>query len=236
MSSNDGKLVLVVDDNDSIRSMIGDYLSDKGYSVAEAADGIQGLEMALSSQPGVIVLDVVMPGMDGFRVCQLLREKGITTPVIMLTERSGIDDKVVAFSNGVDDYMGKPFSPVELELRIEALLRRASSDDSQKLDERVITRGDMEVDLKRHRVKLGDREVNLTPIEFSILRFLASNPGHVYSRRDILTAIWETAYEGYKRNIDPHVNRLRTKIEENPKEPKYVLTVWGVGYKFNESL
>jgi DNA-binding response OmpR family regulator len=235
MSSNDGKLVLVVDDNDSIRSMVRDYLSGKGYAVVEAADGIQGLEMALSTQPGVIVLDVVMPGMDGFRVCQLLREKGMTTPVIMLTERTSIDDKVIGFSNGVDDYMGKPFSPVELELRIEALLRR-SLGDSQKTDERVITRGDMEVDLKRHRVTLGDREINLTPIEFSILSFLASNPGHVYSRRDILTAIWDTAYEGYKRNIDPHVNRLRTKIEENPKEPKYVLTVWGVGYKFNESL
>jgi DNA-binding response OmpR family regulator len=94
----------------------------------------------------------------------------------------------------------------------------------------------MELDLRRHKVKLGDREVTLTPIEFSILTFLASNPGHVYSRQDILTAIWDTAYEGYKRNIDPHVNRLRTKIEENPKDPKYVLTVWGIGYKFNEAL
>lgn len=235
MSNKNGKLVLVVDDSDSIRSMVNDSLSDKGYAVIEASNGVQGLEMALSKQPGVIVLDVVMPGMDGFKVCHSLREKGVTTPVIMLTERISIEDKVEGFSNGVDDYLGKPFDPIELEMRVHALWRRASA-GSNKAVESVITRGEMELDLKRHNVKLGGREVTLTPIEFSILRFLASNPGHVYSRQDILTAIWDTAYEGYKRNIDPHVNRLRTKIEENPKDPKYVLTVWGVGYKFNETL
>jgi DNA-binding response OmpR family regulator len=235
MSNENGKLVLVVDDNDSIRSMVKDSLSGKGYAVIEASNGLQGLEMALSKQPGVIVLDVVMPGMDGFKVCHLLREKGVTTPVIMLTERVGIEDKVEGFSKGVDDYLGKPFDPIELEVRVQALWRRASV-GSDKAVESIITRGEMELDLKRHSVKLGGREVTLTPIEFSILKFLASNPGHVYSRQDILTAIWDTAYEGYKRNIDPHVNRLRTKIEENPKDPKYVLTVWGVGYKFNEAL
>ena len=235
MSNRNGKLVLVVDDNDSIRSMVKHSLSDKGYAVIEASNGVQGLEMALSKQPGVIVLDVVMPGMDGFRVCHLLREKGVTTPVIMLTERISIEDKVEGFSKGVDDYLGKPFDPIELEVRVQALWRRASA-DSNKAVESIISRGDLELDLRRHRVKLAGREVTLTPIEFSILKFLASNPGHVYSRQDILTAIWDTAYEGYKRNIDPHVNRLRTKIEENPKDPKYVLTVWGVGYKFNEAL
>ena len=215
--------------------MVKECLSDKGYTVIEAANGVQGLEMALSRQPGVIVLDVVMPGMDGFKVCHLLRDKGVSTPVIMLTERISIEDKVEGFSNGVDDYLGKPFDPIELEVRVRALWRRASA-DSSKPAESIITRGEMELDLRRHQVKLGDREVTLTPIEFSILTFLASNPGHVYSRQDILTAIWDTAYEGYKRNIDPHVNRLRTKIEENPKDPKYVLTVWGIGYKFNEAL
>lgn len=235
MSNRNGKLVLVVDDNDSIRSMVKDSLSDKGYAVIEASNGVQGLEMALSKQPGVIVLDVVMPGMDGFKVCHMLREKGVTTPVIMLTERISIEDKVEGFSKGVDDYLGKPFDLIELEVRVQALWRRASAGSNQAV-ESIIRQGEMELDLKRHRVKLGGREVTLTPIEFSILEFLASNPGHVYSRQDILTAIWDTAYEGYKRNIDPHVNRLRTKIEENPKDPKYVLTVWGVGYKFNEAL
>ena len=234
MSNNNGKLVLIVDDNDSIRSAVRDYLSSRGYAVLEAADGIRGLTIALSEHPGVIVLDVVMPGMDGFNVCRSLREKGINTPVIMLTERTSIEDKVSGFSQGVDDYLGKPFNPVELELRIEALFRRSAI--PVKASEGLITRGDLGIDTVRHRVTLGDREVVLTPMEFSILKFLALNPGHVHSRQDILAAIWDTAYEGYKRNIDPHVNRLRTKIEEDPKNPKYVLTVWGVGYKFNESL
>ena len=235
MLSNNGKSILVVDDNDSIRSMVRNYLGKKGYAVIEASDGVQGLEKGLSLKSGVIVLDVMMPGMDGFKVCHLLREKGVTIPIIMLTERTRIEDKVAGFTEGADDYLGKPFDPVELELRIQALLRR-EPDSSQTTSDSVIRRGDLELDLKRHKVKLGDREVLLTPMEFSILRFLASNPGHVYSRQDILAAIWETAYEGYKRNIDPHVNRLRTKIEENPKKPKHVLTVWGVGYKFNEAL
>jgi len=235
MQSNNGKSILVVDDNDSIRSMVRNYLGKKGYAVIEASDGVQGLEKGLSLKSGVIVLDVMMPGMDGFKVCHLLREKGVTIPIIMLTERTRIEDKVAGFTEGADDYLGKPFDPVELELRIQALFRR-EPDGSQTTSDSVIRRGDLELDLKRHKVKLGDREVLLTPMEFSILRFLASNPGHVYSRQDILAAIWETAYEGYKRNIDPHVNRLRTKIEENPKKPKHVLTVWGVGYKFNEAL
>lgn len=235
MLSNNGKSILVVDDNDSIRSMVRNYLGKKGYAVIEASNGVQGLEKGLSLKSGVIVLDVMMPGMDGFKVCHLLREKGVTIPIIMLTERTGIEDKVAGFTEGADDYLGKPFDPVELELRIQALFRR-EPDSSQTTSDSVIKRGDLELDLKRHKVKLGDREVLLTPMEFSILRFLASNPGHVYSRQDILAAIWETAYEGYKRNIDPHVNRLRTKIEENPKKPKHVLTVWGVGYKFNEAL
>ena len=231
---NNGKSVLIVDDNTSIRAMVRSYLKDKGYSVTEAADGISGLEMALSTQPGVIVLDVVMPGMDGLTVCHSLREKGVTTPVIMLTEKTEIQDKVAGFSRGVDDYLGKPFNLVELELRIEALFRRSSG--AAESAEPVITRGELAIDPNRHRITINDREVILTPMEFSILKFLASNPGHVYSRQDILTAIWDTAYEGYKRNIDPHVNRLRTKIEDDPKNPKYVLTVWGVGYKFNDSL
>lgn len=234
MLNSNGKSVLVVDDNTSIRTMVRGYLSERGYSVMEAADGIRGLEMAVSCDPGVIVLDVVMPGMDGLTVCHLLREKGVTTPVIMLTEKTEIEDKVAGFSRGVDDYLGKPFDPVELELRIEALFRRSTS--AVKTTEPIISRGELTIDPNRHIVTIGDREVILTPMEFSILKFLASDPGHVYSRQDILTAIWDTAYEGYKRNIDPHVNRLRTKIEDNPKSPKYVLTVWGIGYKFNELL
>lgn len=199
----------------------------------EAEDGIKGLDFGLSSAPDLIILDVVMPGIDGVRLCSLLRDKGVRTPIIMLTEKSAIGDKESGYGAGADDYLSKPFNPRELELRIEALLRRSVSG---KGEEKILKRGDLVVDLTRHQVKVGAKEVALTPIEFSILKLLASAPGRVYSRQELLASIWETSYEGYKRNIDPHVNRLRTKIEDNPKRPKYVLTVWGVGYKFNDKL
>lgn len=215
--------------------MIADYLKSNGYEVVEAYDGIQGLDKGLSAAHNVIILDVVMPGIDGFKLCQLLREKGVKTPIIMLTEKATIEDKVTGFSFGADDYLAKPFSPLELELRIQALLRR-SAGEAVQVEQKTLVHGELEIDLERHTVKVNGKEISLTPIEFNILKLLASNPGYVYSRQDLLSVIWDTAYEGYKRNIDPHVNRLRTKVEENPKNPKYILTVWGVGYKFNEAL
>ena len=229
------KRVLIVDDNKSIRTMVADYLGARGYDVVQAADGIKGLDYGLSSDANLIILDVVMPGIDGVRLCKLLREKGVTTPIIMLTEKATLKDKEAGFGVGVDDYLAKPFSPRELELRIESLQKRSQA-VIRVPEQKVLRLGEMEIDLTRHIVKVGGTQVELTPIEFNILKLLASAPGHVYSRQDLLNAIWDTAYEGYKRNIDPHVNRLRTKIEENPKRPRYVLTVWGVGYKFNDAL
>lgn len=215
--------------------MVAEYLAARGYDVIQAADGIQGLDYGLSSNANLIILDVVMPGIDGVRLCKLLREKGVITPVIMLTEKATIRDKEAGYGVGVDDYLAKPFSPRELELRIESL-RKRSQPGVHNSEQEILKRGDMEIDLTKHIVRVGGNEVVLTPIEFNILQLLASAPGRVYSRQELLNAIWETAYEGYKRNIDPHVNRLRTKIELNPKRPKYVLTVWGIGYKFNDAL
>lgn len=235
MPSNSGKRVLLVDDNESIRTAVADYLGSRGYDVLQAADGIEGLKYGVSSGANVIILDVVMPGIDGVRLCQLLRDKGVTTPIIMLTEKAAIADKEAGYHVGVDDYLAKPFNPRELELRIEALQKRARPVPAHP-HLKVLKHGDIEIDLTKHKVRVGEREVTLTPIEFNILRLLASTPGHVYSRQELLSSVWETAYEGYKRNIDPHVNRLRTKIEANPKRPKYVLTVWGIGYKFNDAL
>jgi two-component system alkaline phosphatase synthesis response regulator PhoP len=236
MNDENTKTVLIVDDNQSIRSIVYDFLRGRGVAVTVAADGIQGLERALSSPADVMILDVVMPGIDGFRLCQMIREKGITTPIIMLTEKTSIEDKVTGFSRGADDYLAKPFSPLELELRVQALIRRASGDGKQPSSGGLLRRGTVEIDLDRHTVTVDGKPIGLTPLEFDILKVLASTPGRVYSRQDLLNFIWDTAYEGYKRNIDPHVNRLRTKIEENPRKPKYVLTVWGIGYKFNEKL
>jgi DNA-binding response OmpR family regulator len=230
-----GNRVLIVDDNRSIRAMVSDFLVSKGYEVIEAVDGIQGLDKALTTSPDVVLLDVVMPGIDGFKLCQLLREKEFKGPIIMLTEKQSIEDKVTGFSAGADDYLGKPFSPVELELRIQALARRTAG-DGKTTARKTIKRGGLEIDLEGHTVTVDDKSVLLTPLEFNILKVLASTPGYVYSRQDLLSVIWDTEYEGYKRNIDPHVNRLRTKLEADPRKPTYILTVWGVGYKFNESL
>ena len=227
--------VLIVDDNRAIRRMVSDFLTGKGYEVVEAIDGIQGIEKSISSPLSVILLDVVMPGIDGFRLCRLLRDREVKTPIVMLTEKQSLEDKVTGFSAGADDYIGKPFSPVELELRIQALIRR-SAGQKQEVERKTIKRGELEIDLEGHTVSIGGKEVILTPLEFNILKVLASTPGYVYSRQDLLSVIWDTDYEGYKRNIDPHVNRLRTKLEANPRKPKYILTVWGVGYKFNDSL
>jgi two-component system, OmpR family, alkaline phosphatase synthesis response regulator PhoP len=235
VQGSSGKQVLIVDDNKSIRTMVADYLGARGYEVLQAEDGIKGLDCGLSSNANIIILDVVMPGIDGVRLCKLLREKGVTTPIIMLTEKATIRDKEAGYGVGVDDYLAKPFSPRELELRIEALQKRTQA-SIQHPEQEVLNRGEMEIDLTKHVVRVGGVEILLTPLEFDILRLLAAAPGHVYSRQDLLNSIWETAYEGYKRNIDPHVNRLRTKIEVNPKRPKYVLTVWGIGYKFNDAL
>ena len=235
MQKKQGKKVLIVDDNQSIRSSVATFLREKGYQVEEAMDGIQGLEKGLTIEPNLILLDVVMPGIDGFKLCQVLREKGVKTPIMMLTERSTIEDKVEGFSGGADDYLAKPFNFVELELRVKALLKR-SPDEPSSASHKVLKLGGLEIDLDRHKVTVEGREVSLTPIEFNILQLLAAKPGYVYARNDLLNEIWDTSYEGYKRNIDPHVNRLRTKIEENPRKPKYILTVWGVGYKFNDAL
>lgn len=238
MEISQKKKILVVDDNHSIRNMVVSYLREQGYEVDEATDGIQGLEKGLHPDLQAILLDVVMPGIDGFRLCYLLREKGVKAPIIMLTEKQAIEDKIQGFSGGADDYLPKPFDVVELELRVNALIKRYNWVPSEESPEEpeTIKHGGLEIDLLRRRVVVDEKEVSLTPIEFNILKLLASKPGFVYARNDLLNAIWDTSYEGYNRNIDPHVNRLRTKIEVNPRKPKYILTVWGVGYKFNDSL
>lgn len=229
------KKILIVDDNTSIRTMVASYLRERDYEVEEAVDGIQGLEKGFDPTLQAILLDVVMPGIDGFKLCHLLRDKGVNTPIIILTEKDALEDKVQGFSGGADDYLPKPFDVVELELRINALIKRYNwKIEEEESEQDIIKYGGLEIDLQRHKVVVDGKEISLTPIEFNILKLLASKPGYVYARNDLLNAIWDTSYEGYKRNIDPHVNRLRTKVEANPRKPKYILTVWGVGYKFND--
>jgi two-component system, OmpR family, alkaline phosphatase synthesis response regulator PhoP len=230
--------ILVVDDNETIRKAVSDHFSALEFDVLAAKDGIQGLDAAIKSSADVIILDVNLPGLDGFRVCQFLRERGVTTPIIMLTSRAEIDDKVTGFGHGADDYLAKPFSPVELEIRVSALMRRAAGyrvRSEAPSRTQALERGALRIDIEGHAVSLDGKSVDLTPIEFNILKLLASSPGKVYSREELLDLVWDTSYAGYKRNIDPHINRLRSKIEEDPRRPRYIQTVWGVGYRFGES-
>jgi DNA-binding response OmpR family regulator len=163
-----------------------------------------------------------------------VRDRGVQTPALFLTAHDALDDKVAGFEAGADDYLAKPFSPRELEYRIEALLRR-SSEVAQPTDGTRIQVGDLVIDKRRHEVSRQGHRIDLTPLEFQILELLASEPGRAWSRNALLDKVWSTDYEGYQRNIDPHINRLRKKLEADPKNPKYVLTVRGVGYKLNEA-
>ncbi len=228
--------LLVVEDDENISSAISEYFSRAGYNVKTVEDGLMGVRAALDDPPDAVVLDLMLPKMDGLAVCRELREKVNYLPILMLTAKDDVVDKVLGLEMGADDYITKPFSLRELEARIKSVLRRsrtASSGGGTK-DEAPITRGRLRIDPARREVTIGERQVDLTPKEFDLLRLFASNPGRVFPRKYLLEKIWDYSYEGYDRTIDSHINRLRAKIEENPENPQMVLTVWGIGYKFSD--
>jgi len=227
--------LLVVEDDENISSAISEYFTRAGYSVRTAGDGLAGVQSALSDHPDAIVLDLMLPKMDGLAVCRELREKAPYIPILMLTAKDDVVDKVLGLEMGADDYITKPFSLRELEARIKSVLRRvrtASASADGGGDDAPITRGKLRIDPSKREVMVGDRYVELTPKEFDLLRLFASNPGRVFPRKYLLEKIWDYSYEGYDRTIDSHINRLRAKIEDNPENPQMVLTVWGIGYKF----
>jgi DNA-binding response OmpR family regulator len=228
--------LLVVEDDENISTAISEYFSRAGYQVKTAEDGVTGVKTALEDPPDAVVLDLMLPKMDGLAVCKELREKVGYVPILMLTAKDDIVDKVLGLEMGADDYITKPFSLRELEARIKTVLRRtrnASTSDSAR-DEAPIVRGKLRIDPARREVTIGERQVELTPKEFDLLRLFASNPGRVFPRKYLLEKIWDYSYEGYDRTIDSHINRLRAKIEDNPENPQMVLTVWGIGYKFTD--
>ena len=229
-----GRRLLIVDDDSDMRLLLAEYFRRLGYEVVEKESGATALEPASSGNFDCFILDVSMPEMSGFELLRRVRERGVKTPAMFLTALSEIDNKVEGFQAGADDYLSKPFSPRELEVRVESLLRRGRDFEEEKDGERLQI-GDLVIDKRRHEVSRGGERVDLTPLEFQILELLASEPGRAWSRNALLDQVWSTEYEGYQRNIDPHINRLRKKIEIDPKNPQYVLTVRGVGYKLNES-
>jgi DNA-binding response OmpR family regulator len=223
--------ILVVDDEPKIARLVRDYLEQAGYRVTLAYNGREALAAFRHEKPRLVVLDLMLPEVDGLDVARTIRKES-ETPVIMLTARVEEADKLIGLELGADDYVTKPFSPRELVARVRAVLRRT---EGQERAAPALSVGDLEIDPERRRVVVAGRPVDLTPTEFDLLTVLARHPGRVFSRLELLERVQGYAYEGYERTIDAHVKNIRQKIEADPRKPRYILTVYGLGYKFSEA-
>ncbi|HBX22228.1 MAG TPA: DNA-binding response regulator [Desulfotomaculum sp.] len=224
--------VLVVDDENSILRLITFNLEKEGFHTIVANDGNEALAKINTEQPDLVILDLMLPGIDGLEVCRRVRQEGLPVAVIMLTAKDQEIDRVLGLELGADDYITKPFSPRELVARVKAVLRRTSTREEISLPGERIKIGPLTIDAARYEVKVGGKQVELTPKEFELLEFLARNAGKVMTRDVLLNSIWDYTYDGDTRIVDVHVSHLREKIEANPKNPVYIKTVRGVGYKF----
>lgn len=226
------KRVLVVDDEKLIVKGIRFSLEQDGMEVECAYDGEEALAIAKEQKFDIILLDVMLPGLSGFEVCQQIREFS-NVPIVMLTAKGEDMDKILGLEYGADDYITKPFNILEVKARIKAIMRRTAGKASPKAEnDSFIERGDMKIDREGRRVYIEEKEINLTAKEFDVLELLVLNPNKVYSREKLLTLVWGEDYPGDVRTVDVHIRRLREKIEKNPSEPRYVHTKWGVGYYF----
>jgi len=224
------KRVLIVEDEVKIARLVRDYLRQAGFDVLEAVDGPSALAMARAEKPDMIVLDLGLPGMDGLDVTRQIRMTS-SVPIIMLTARTEESDRIVGLELGADDYVDKPFSPKELVARIRAVLRRADATLGGGESVRV---GDLDIDIPKRRVTVGENEIELTSTEFDLLLTLARKPGRIYTRAQLLDAVHGVSFDSYERSVDAHIKNIRRKIEPDPKQPSLVLTVYGVGYKFSD--
>lgn len=222
------KTIMVVDDEKRLVDLVESYLTQEGYRVVTAYNGAEALTVAQKEKPDLIILDVMMPEMDGYEFMRRHRADH-NTPIILLTARVDDEEKVIGLEVGADDYITKPFRPRELMARVKAVLRRAGEREPAA---KVLKAADIVLDRDSRTVQVGERFVDLTPSEFDILTALMSYPGRVYSRLDLLDIIQGVRYEGYERTIDTHIKNLRGKIEDDPRAPKYIETVYGVGYRF----
>ncbi len=230
--------LLVIEDDHNIADLVALHLRDEGYDVEVQHNGNDGLTAALTGQYELIILDLMLPGIDGLSVCRRLRSEKCYIPILMLTAKSSELDRVLGLELGADDYLTKPFSIRELVARVKALFRRVEAMGTTPCEEphtETLDCGDLHIDVVRRTVTTGGKAVELTAKEFELLLFFAQHPGRVYSRVQLLDQVWGYGHEGYEHTVNSHINRLRAKIEQDPAKPHYVLTVWGVGYKFSES-
>ncbi|MBN2046127.1 MAG: response regulator transcription factor [Anaerolineales bacterium] len=226
------KKILIIEDEAELAKVLRSYLENAGFEVLTSYQGDTGLETWHSSQPDLVILDLNLPGMDGLDVARAIRREK-DTPIIMVTARVEETDRLIGLELGADDYVTKPYSPREVVARVRTVLRRAGGQSERKPE--IIRAGDLEINLEAHTVQSGSQYFDLTPTEFNLLATLAGSPGRVYSRLQLLEETQEgSAFEGYERTIDAHIKNLRSKIEADPKSPRYILTVFGLGYKFDK--
>lgn len=224
--------ILIIDDDETLTKMLAKWLRAKGYEIQVALSGIEGLKKARQSRPSLIILDVMMPEMDGFQTCKHLREFS-EVPILMLTAKTTEEDLIRGFQNGADDYVKKPFSFMELEMRISAILKRTNAKES---DPAVFDDGSLKIDLERQHVYRDNELVHLTPTEYKLLSCLVRNQGGVISHEGLLRDVWGDAYTDATACLSLYIRYLREKLEDNPSEPKYIRTKWGIGYWFDPNL
>lgn len=230
--------ILLIEDDPHIGELVSIHLKDLNCEVEISIDGRDGYEKASTGNYNLIVLDIMLPGMNGLEVCRQLRVDKINTHILMLTARSEEIDKIIGLEIGADDYLTKPFSIREFIARVKAILRRVNTTNIENSSAPVksIAVENLTIDLEKRKVHFNKNKLDLTPKEFDLLVLMISNPGRVYSRTDLLDQIWGYNFSGYEHTVNSHINRLRSKIEPDINNPKYILTSWGVGYKFNDEL
>ena len=227
------KKILVVDDEALLVKGIRFNLQNDGYEVITGCDGVEAVELARSQSPDLVVLDVMMPRLDGLTACSKIREFS-DVPIILLTAKTADMDKLLGFDQGADDYLTKPFNILELKARIRALLRRSGGSTPKEPPKNELTGGTIRLDLDARNAYKGDQLADLTAKEFDVIEYLMRNPNRVFSRENLLDTIWAYEYRSDIRTVDVHIRRLREKLEENPAEPKHIMTKWGVGYYFKK--
>lgn len=230
------KRVLIIEDDQEIAELLAIHLKDMDCEIVKAFDGKTGFNLALSNPFDLIVLDIMLPVMDGLDVCKEIRKHEIQTPILMLTSKSEEMDKVLGLELGADDYMVKPFGIREFIARAKALFRRVEVLKSDASDLKDILVGELKIEASKRKVTINGNRIELTPKEFDLLYLLASNPGKTFTRETLLNQVWGYQYNGYEHTVNSHINRLRGKIEKDIDDPLYILTTWGVGYRFNDQI
>lgn len=230
---NQAKKLLIVEDDENIAELLQLHLREEGFDITHAADGNLGMEKLKQGGWDALILDLMLPGVDGLEICRHARTMARYTPIIIISARSGETHRVLGLELGADDYLAKPFSMLELVARVKALFRRQEAmSQNLRLDAGILSFENLSIDPLARDVQLNHQSVELTPREFDLLYFFARNPDKVFSRLSLLNQVWGYEHEGYEHTVNTHINRLRIKIEENPAEPNFIRTVWGKGYKF----